>query len=129
MSLQGVVDTFATRDGNGDGTYNVTRRAKRGYTSEGYADAENPATTLTPTMSVQPMGGGLKTLPEGRRVEDVRRIFTETQLFDGGDDYEPDVVTIGGEPFVVFDVAGPWDLDGFNHYEVLAARQRPTGGP
>lgn len=123
MSLQGVVGEFST------GTYTITRTPKRGYSTYGELDAVAGTATFLMDASVQPAGGALKALPEGRRAEDVRLIFCETELYDGATaGYEPDIITIDGDPFEIYDVDGPWTLDGFSHYQCSAARKRPTGG-
>ncbi len=110
MSLAGVVGIFST------GTYTITRTATDSYAS-GVRTA-GATTTLTADMSIQPLSGrDLKILPEGRRPEDIRKIWTRTALL-----LEPnaDKITIGSETFEVFKV----DYFGIlsDHYVALAAR-------
>jgi hypothetical protein len=72
------------------------------------------------TANVQPADGDtLKALPEARSGEDVRRVFTATELRCSSNTYLPDVITIGGDRFEVIKVGGyP------GHYEVIASRVR-----
>lgn len=118
MSINENIADFATTDGNGDGTYTVTRNAT-GSTTKGRYTPGTPS-TFPIVAVVEPVGGQLQVVPEGRRATDVRKIFTATRLLIEPD---PDAITIGGETFIVYDVQGPWELDGDSHYECLAARQ------
>lgn len=116
MGISEIIDSFRTSDGAGDGVYSVSRPGAQVRTA-GVVSAGAP-TTFDIVASVQPASGKeLKTLAEGRRTEDVRKIFTATVL------RTKDVVTISGDPFEVFRVEGPWELDGDVHVEALAARQ------
>lgn len=70
------------------------------------------------TANVQPADGEtLKTLPEARNAEDVRRLFTATELYNMRNGFLPDIVTIAGERFEVIKVGG-WP----GHYEVVVTK-------
>lgn len=131
MSLNDSIDALAT------GTYTVTRTARGTYTDGVYS---GPGATTTLTISaVQESATGLQRVTggdemradeQGRRTNDVRVIYTRTQLFAESDLYEPDIITINGKQYRVWRCE-PWDLayyEGSNevHYQALATRV--TGG-
>lgn len=98
MDIVSLVNSFSTSAG----TYDVTRQASKGFT-RGVA---NPTTnsTFQITASVQPATGqDLLRLPEGRRTNETRVLFTTTQLFTGdqGQTDEADLVTIEGDPWEI----------------------------
>lgn len=91
MSLALVIASFKT------GTYSVSRPGADSYT-DGIRTAGSP-TVFTADMSIQPLSGrDLRALPEGRRAEDARVLWTSTELRKG------DVITIGSELFEVYNV-------------------------
>lgn len=76
------------------------------------------------TASAQPAGGKeLLRLPELRRTEETRVIYTLAELFTGGQGqpYLSDLVTMDGEKWEVQNVE-KWQ-DGTGYYKVLAQRQ------
>jgi hypothetical protein len=77
-------------------------------------------TTVNITANVQPGDGEtLKAHPEARSAEDLRRVFTATELYCSRNGYLPDVIAIGGEAFEIV------KLGGFpGHYEAVASRVR-----
>lgn len=92
MSLSLVIASFST------GTYTVTRTAADSYA----AGIRTPGATSTFSIdaSVQPVSGNdLRAVPEGRRVDDFRTLWTRTALILTPN---PDQVSIGGEVFEVF---------------------------
>jgi hypothetical protein len=100
----------------GTGTYTVTRTA-RGTTVRGRLE-DAVETEVEITASVSPASGkDMESLPEGRNVNDVRLLFTTTELLVGGqgEDYEADVVTIGSSDFEVIHVE-PWLDPGTSNY-------------
>lgn len=124
MSLEDVVDDFATRDGNGDGTYNVLRRSQGTYDANGRYSGPGASTTLRIVASVQPVSGrDLVVVPVGQRTDEARVIYTATQLLTRTPTREPDVITVGGEPYAVYRVDGPFELDDGITWRVYAARQ------
>lgn len=72
---------------------------------------------ITIRANVQPAGKKLMALPEARRSEDVRRIFTSSRLYVSGTEFDSDRLVIGGEEFEV------WQVDEWpGHYECFASR-------
>lgn len=127
MSLNDSIDALAT------GTYTITRRARGTYTDGVYS---GPGATTTFTISaVQESATGLQRVTggdetradeQGRRTNDVRVIYTRTQLFAESDAYEPDIITINGKQYRIWRCE-PWDLayyEGSNevHYQALATK-------
>ena len=92
----------------GTGTYTVTRTT-RGQTIRGRTE-EGTVTTFEIEASLSPANGiDLQLLPEGRSVDDVRQLFTTTELLTGdqGAGYEADEVAIAGFDYQVIRVE-PW---------------------
>lgn len=103
--------------------YTVTRTATGGYSAGRYT--AGAASTLTIVAVVEPFGGReIKVLPEGQFAEDVRVLYTATELLTMSATVVPDSVSIDGENYSVFRINGPWILRGREHYEVYVARQR-----
>ncbi len=99
------------------GSYAVTRTAL-GTTSVG-RKVPGSTSSFNIDANVQPAPGKMvEALPESRRTNDVRLLFTDTELYAVMTGYEPDRITIGGVVFEVLAVR-PWP----RHYEVLAASQ------
>jgi hypothetical protein len=117
VSLLGVIGRLKT------GTYTVTRTPAGTYAAGRYS-AGSP-TTFTITAVVEPFGGReIKVLPEGQFAEDVRVLYTATELLTMSPTDVPDSVAIGGETYSVFKINGPWIMPRSTHYEVYVARQR-----
>ncbi len=116
MSYTGAITALAS------GTYQLDRRAA-GTTVDGIY-TPGAAATSTITASVQPVGVGrrggafAKSLPEGRSAEDVRTVYTLTELRCAP---LPDLLTINGEQFEIFQVER-WDGLGQTYYQALAGR-------
>lgn len=94
MDITALIASFSTASG----TYAVTRQTSGGYT-RGVA---NPTvnSTIQITASLQPATGqDLLRLPEGRRTNETRVIFTDTLLRTGdqGQTVEADLVLIEGD--------------------------------
>lgn len=129
MSLLGVIDRFRT-SGTVAGSYQVTRSTGPGdYPDGDYVPAAT--STVLITASVQPADGrSTVVIPEGVRTEDVRQLWTATELrvFDSRGD--GDIIMIPGgltapvEPFYVFRIDGPWTMSGRSHYHVWCARRK-----
>jgi hypothetical protein len=76
--------------------------------------------TFSIAASVQPYNGGiLRVLPEGLHAEDVRHVFTETELRVRP---QPDRIAIGTDTFVAFAVE-PYVGLGASYYIAHVARQ------
>ncbi len=103
MSLTGVIARMST------GTYTVTRRTAATYDASG-ALVAGSTTTLTINASVQngfataSAGRTMRTLPEAQHSDDVRVLFTTTELRPRTPTVDADRVTIDGEAFEVWQV-------------------------
>ena len=120
MDLASLISSFAT------GTYTVTRRA-RGSIANGKVGSTSDS-TVTITASVSPSSGSdVVKLPEGRRTNETRTIFTTTLLKTGGqgEAYEADQISIGGETYEVMKVETWIDSDsGDVAYKCIAVAMR-----
>lgn len=110
------------------GTYVVTRASGPG-TVDALGRYSAPATiTVSIQASVQALSGrNLKDLPEGRRAEDYREVFTNSPIYEvqpaaGGVPQidVPDLLTINGEKFRVIRVKFHGVLSG--HYRAVVER-------
>lgn len=108
MSRIAAITRFAS------GTYSV---ARYGAVTWSNGVATKPAPTVFSVLaSVQPVGGReFRSLPEGRRGDEVRVVYTETALAIG------DVLTIGGESWETFK-AETWTAWGTTHYRAFVSR-------
>ena len=117
MSLLDSISDFAT------GTYTVTRTPAGTWTVGRYAPGS--ATTFTIQAVVEPYGGRqVQVPPEGQHAEDVRIVYTSTELRTMSPLDVPDLITIDGESYSVFRIDGPWVMPDSTHYRVFVARQR-----
>ncbi len=104
------------------GTYTITRTGASTNVN-GYAVSGAVTTIPDVVMSVQPADGrAMKLAPEGCTSEDVRIIYTTTQLLTLTPDNAPDRITIDGDVYVVFKVQTFGIISG-GHYRAYAARQ------
>jgi hypothetical protein len=109
MSLALVIATLKT------GTYSVSRPGADTWTAG--LRSEGAPTVFTADMSIQPISGrDLRALPEGRRVEDARAVWSSTELRVG------DTITISDEPFEVYRVQDHTVIEA-SFYRAWAARQ------
>lgn len=95
MDTAGLILSFATGT---TGLYTVTRR-QVGVFLRGIAQPTTDV-TFTITASIQPASGkDMLRLPEGRRANETRTLFTATQLYTGdqGSGYEADLVEVDGD--------------------------------
>jgi len=104
------------------GTYTVTRTA-RGVLAQGRYTG-GAQSTLDIVADVQHVSGDmLKDLPEGVRSEEVRLVFTTTQLFTESPTHDPDMIAIDGDSWRVIRV------DRFrvfaDRYRAMVQRDRP----
>lgn len=98
--LSGVVANLST------GSYTVTRNATGTMTAGRYT--AGTASTFDITASVQPTSGrDLKQLSEGQRTEEMRAVFTSTEL------RTTDTISISGSTWLVQKVE---DLSGLGNY-------------
>lgn len=113
MSLLAVIAGFNT------GTYVVTRAAVGSFTTGLYTPGAT--STLNVPASVQPASGRvLRALREGQHADDVRTMYTATELKTRTPTTEPDLVAIDGETFEVFHVKRYQVLE--TYYRVLVSR-------
>jgi hypothetical protein len=119
MALIDVIFSLQT-----PGPYTVTRTAAGAYTNGRY-DAGSES-TFTIIASIQPLGLAasgrvLTELPEGQNGDEVRILYTITELLTRSPGQEPDVVTLDGEDYYVVQTAR-WQAFGNEHWEVLVSR-------
>lgn len=115
MALGGVIARFAS------GTYTVTRKAAGTVSVGDYTPGAT--TTFSIVASVQPISGReLSVLPQGQRGEEVRVVYTLTELKTRTPATEPDTISIGGETWEVFRTES-WEAFGATHYRAHVARK------
>lgn len=113
MDLSAVIDALQT------GTYTVTRPAASSYTA-GVLDTPGTS-TLTITACVQTATGrDLKRLPEGRRTDELKAVFTATQLHTQESGQGADLISIDGDMYEVQTVER-WDTSGA-YFKALALK-------
>lgn len=115
MSRLGAITRFAS------GTYSVSRHGTGTWTTGVFAKAS--PSTISIVASVQPVGGrDFAALPEGRRANEVRVIYTATLLRTEGPAGSADEITIDGEAWEIFKVE-TWPAWGVTHYRAFASRK------
>lgn len=123
MSLNESIDSLATGD------YTVTRTVKGTYTNGVYTAGGTSTFTMRavmePATGLQRVVGGFEqiALPSGRHTNDIRVVYTRTELFAQTRTHDPDRITHNGRQYTVFRCE-PWDLakDAANnevHYRAL----------
>lgn len=129
MNVMELCEVFGT--GPAAGAYTVTRRAAGTYPG-GVATPGTPS-TITIEAAVQPLAGrDLKRLPEGRRAEEARTVFTVTELLVGGENqpHEADLISIDGGLYEVSSVQfydSNQDSEPYYKAMVLAAYPQGSG--
>lgn len=109
-----VASAFST------GTYTVTRRAGAGTTTNGHYTLPS-SSTFSIDASVQPVTGrALKDLPEGMRADDVKLVFTGTELHTVDKSGHADEITIASEQYRVTKVEAFFVIS--DHYRVTVER-------
>lgn len=131
MSLNETIDALAT------GTYTVTRRLVGTYTDGVYSGPGASSTfsisaVLSPATGLGRVFGGFEMITDesGRKIHDIRVLYTRTELYTPNGTYEADLVTLNGRQYTVY-IVEPWDLAYYEtsnekHYKVLLTRV--TGG-
>lgn len=110
MSLNETIDSLATGD------YTVTRKAV-GTTVDGIYLDNGATTTFTiravnePATGLQRVVGGFEMISgyDGQHTNDIRVLYTRTELYVRSRTHNPDRVTINSRSYVVFRCE-PWDL-------------------
>jgi hypothetical protein len=86
------------------GTYTVTRTVTGGYDVHG-KNVAGSTSTLSVDASLQPLTGrDLMALPEGQRSQETQWFYAAVQMHGREPGFEPDKVTIDGEPWVITSV-------------------------
>lgn len=128
MDVGGLISSFST---GSNGLYTVTRR-QSGNILRGVAQPTTDV-TFTITASLQPASGqDLLRLPEGRRANETRVLFTATSLYTGdqGLSYEADWVQVDGEQWEVQHVESWLNWSGqLPFYRCIITSPTPDGGP
>lgn len=115
MSLRGVLGSL----GGGVGPFYRVRTALGTTVNGRYVPGASTTVALSSNTSVQPQSGEqLKVAPEGRRSDELRAVYTTTELRLRP---VPDHVTIGGEQYEVYSVES-WSAFGETHYEALVSK-------
>lgn len=101
---------------------NITRVAVGSYVNGVWVDGG--ATTLTIQASVQPMTmEDMKTAPEGRRLSDMVKMYTDADLFtteDSGENQQPDKLTWRGRQYEIIS-KGVAQMGVISHYKYACA--------
>lgn len=123
MGLADAIDAFVT------GTYTVTRQDQSDYLNfSGILTQFGSAGTFTIDAAIVPVtGSDLQNLPEGYQQNDVKKLFTKTQLVTGGGKVSGtkqigDTVSIDSENWAVIDVQ-VWDYSGDVFYRCMLGRE------
>lgn len=122
MSFLDVIAEFATEGDEPGGEYLVERSGPTTYGNDG-REIDGPTTTFTIVACVQPTTGrDLRVLVEAGITTESKVIYTESELRTRQNGGEPDVVTIRGERYAVYN-AKTWDTPEETYYRCLVARQ------
>jgi hypothetical protein len=115
VSRLGAITRFAS------GTYTVSRYAAPAWVA-GVATKATPS-TLSIVASVQPVSGReIAALPEGRRANEVRVVYTSTALrTEGVSGGSADTISIDGEVWEVFKLE-TWSAWSETHYRAFISR-------
>jgi hypothetical protein len=112
--LNEVIESLST------GTYSVTRVLQGTYTQGRYT--AGATTTFEISACEQPVEGRkLQPQAEGEHADEIRVLYTNTELRTRTPQVEPDVITIDGEAFEVFRCE-KWKGLGQTQYRVHASR-------
>ena len=114
---------FNTKGPNSDGSYTVTRYGAGTGNSAGHW-TQPSGSTFSIFASVQPLSGrALRDLPEGLRADDVRWVYTNTELrsIQPGDDLYDTIAIEGGDVWRVTKVERFTVLSG--HYRATVERE------
>ncbi len=103
------------------GPYTVTRTVAGTYTKGRYNDTLDTS-TFTIIASIQPVTGrDLSDLPEGSNGDEVRVVWTTTELITRMPGQEPDVITLDGEPYYAYK-SKRWQGLGTTHWQAWVSR-------
>ena len=114
MSWADVIDCFASD------TYTVTRTVEATYTLG--RKVAGSTSTLSVIASIQPVTGyDLENLPEGQHSENVRHVYTTTELKARQDGFAPDKFAIDSETWEVWRLER-WEDGAETHYRATISR-------
>lgn len=102
--------------------YTITRKAAGSYVN-GLFVAGSPS-TLTIQASIQPVSGeDLKPLPEGRRLDDYIKVYTDSnlQMLQESTGKQPDQLTWRGHTYECISVDAR-QMDVINHYKYIFSK-------
>ena len=117
MSLIGVLGSLGA--GGEVGPFYRVRTAVGVTVSGRYTPGSTSTVQLSSNTSVQPQTGEqLKVAPEGRHADELKAVYTTTDLRARP---VPDLVTIGGEQYEVY-LVERWPAFGATHYEALVSK-------
>jgi hypothetical protein len=103
--------------------FTVTRTAEGSRPNGRYTPGS--ASTFPIIASVQPVSGReLMILPEAQHVEEVRVVYTATEIKTREPGYEPDKVTIDGAAWTVIR-AERWTYGAETYWRALVSRRAP----
>lgn len=103
------------------GLYVVTRRGPGTWTDGIHVPDPSPE-FVSMVASVQPVTGReFSALPEGRRADEVRVVYTATPLRVTDEDGAADVIAIDGETWEVYKIE-TWFAWGVTHYRAMVSR-------
>lgn len=124
MDLASLIESFAT------GIYAVTRRTSPAQRFIRGVAQPTSDIVINIRASVQPASGAdMLRLPELRRVNETRVVFTTTQLHisDAGDGVQADIISIDGLPWEIQHVE-TWVQAGLEGTGYRCIAQAPTDG-
>ena len=121
MSLADNIDDFAT-----DTSAVVTRTTAETYDTQGRKVAGSTSTLLVTIVETPLNGRDLQVKIDCQITTEARALLTKAPLKDREPGFQPDVVTLDGEPWVVFNRQDWPDLEGGKFYKVLVARRSLT---
>lgn len=119
MQLNSSIDDLKT------GTYQVTRPGPSVYLNGILQSATVLSTFPIDAVVVPVTGRALMDLPEAQRTQEVKSIRTAAELKTRTEANGPDQVAIDGDTYEVFEVHGPWKLEGEIHWRAYASRRKP----
>ena len=101
--------------------YMILREGSGSYVMGEYVPGARSTATIM--ASVQPVKAGqdMQALPEGRRLGDMRKIYTSTPLQVTGTGVQPDIIVSGGYGYEIVDMDVN-QSDVINHYKYTAAK-------
>lgn len=105
-------------------TVEIKRKSGGGYVDGQYIEGTDASIFLK--ASIQPASPEeMQELPEGRRTDEVFKMYTKTQMFTVTDE-NPDHLLIDGQNYEVISV-GKHQSDIISHYKVMISKKANAG--